>query len=288
MQTFDPDTTKWFLLNQKRLEIRAADIFRELQTSGFEPVLIKGWAAARNYPSNHPRHYSDIDIAVSSADFESVGSLITASSSSLSGVDLHNELRHLDSVPWQKLFDRSQLIELESGTIRILSPEDHLRVLATHWLNDGAANKERLWDIYYAVSNKPKDFDWSICLDSVSKTRRGWVICAIGLAHKYLDLSIDDLPFRAEVLSSPSWVLKTVEKEWAGDERLLPLQTCLRDPKLFIRQLRKRFPPNPIQATIEMEAPIDKTSRTTVQLRNIFRRTKPSIVRIFKVLKRRK
>jgi hypothetical protein len=288
MQTFDTDTTKWVRLNQKRLEIRAADIFREMQASGFEPVLIKGWAAARNYPLSHPRHYSDIDIAVASADFDPASALISESSSSLSGVDLHNELRHLDSVPWQKLFDRSHLIELDTGTIRILSPEDHLRVMTTHWLNDGAANKERLWDIYYAVSNRPKDFDWQICLDSVSKTRRGWVVCAIGLAHKYLELDINDLPFRDETSSIPSWVIKTVEKEWASDERLLPLQTCLRDPKLFIRQVRKRFPPNPIQATIEMEAPIDETSRTRIQLKNIFRRTKPSLGRIFEVLKRQK
>lgn len=288
MQTLDTETTKWVLLNQKRLEIRAAGIFSELRASGFEPVLIKGWAAAKNYPPNTSRYYSDIDIAVSSADFKAVSGIIAAARSSLSGVDLHNELRHLDSVPWPKLFGRSSVVETDSGPIRILSPEDHLRVMATHWLNDGGANKERLWDIYYAVTNRPSDFDWSVCLDPVSRTRRGWVICAIGLAHKYLDLPINDLPFRDDALKIPKWVIKTVEKEWTNNEPRRPLQTCLGDRKLFLRQLRKRFPPNPIEATIQTESPIDETGRTAIQIRNAFQRTKPSLSRIFEVLKRRR
>lgn len=287
MQFSEDQTDKWIILHQKRLELRALGIFDELHGLGFQPILIKGWAAARNYPTNRPRYYSDIDIAVSSLEFDRVSKLVSIPGSSLSVIDLHNELRHLDSVPWSELFDRSSLVELDGGSIRILSPEDHLRVMATHWLNDGGANKERLWDLYYAVENRPPEFNWSTCLDPVSETRRGWVIYAIGLAHKYLDLKIDDLPFRNAAADIPGWVTKTVENEWASSERLLPLQTCLSDPKLFLRQLRKRFPPNPIQATIEMEAPIDETGRTAIQFRNVLRRTSPSLTRIFEVLKRR-
>jgi len=288
MQSSEDQARKWIILHQRRLELRALAIFQELQGLGFQPILIKGWAAAKNYPSDRPRFYSDIDIAVSSSDFETVRGIVFASDSSLAGVDLHNELRHLDSVPWPELFDRSRVVEIDGGSIRILSAEDHLRVMAVHWLNDGGTNKERLWDIYYAVVNRPVDFDWSKCLDPISKTRRSWVICAIGLAHKYLDLPIEDLPFRDEELKIPHWVISTVEKEWADDEPFRPLQTCLGSPKIFLRQLRKRIPPNPIQATIEMEAPLDETSRTGIQIRNVFRRTKPSLTRIFEVLKRRK
>lgn len=286
MQLSEDQAGKWIILHQKRLELRALGIFQELHGLGFQPILIKGWAAAKNYPAGRPRFYSDIDIAVSSSDFESVQNVVASSNSSLSGIDLHNELRHLDSIPWPELFDRSLLCELDGGSIRILGAEDHLRVMTTHWLNDGGANRERLWDIYYAVANRPADFDWSKCLDPVNETRRGWVICAIGLAHKYLDLNIDDLPFRAEALQIPKWVINTVEKEWASNEPLMPLQTCLRDPRLFVRQVRKRFPPNPIQATIEMETKIDETSRAGIQLRNVFHRTIPSLSRIFEVLKR--
>jgi hypothetical protein len=287
MQTSEDQAGKWILLNQKRLELRALAVFQELHGLGFQPILIKGWAAARNYPPGRPRHYSDIDIAVSSAEFGAVSGVVAASKSSLAGIDLHNELRHLDSVPWPTLFARSQLVELDGGSIRILAAEDHLRVITTHWLNDGGANKERLWDIYYAVANRPADFDWAACLDPVSETRRGWVICAIGLAHKYLDLNIDDLPFRDEALQIPKWVIKTVEKEWASNEPLRPLQTCLRDPNLFLRQIKKRFPPNPIQAAIQTESPIDEIGRTAIQFRNVFQRTVPSLSRIFEVLKRR-
>lgn len=287
MQSSEDQTRKWIILHQKRLELRALDIFQELHGLGFEPILIKGWAAAKNYPPDRPRYYADIDIAVSTTDYEEASREIVASRSSLSGVDLHNELRHLDSVPWPTLFARSQVFELDSGHIRILSAEDHLRVLATHWLTDGGANKERLWDIYYAVANRPADFDWTKCLDPVSETRRGWVICAIGLAHKYLDLPLEDLPFRDEALKIPEWVIKTVEKEWANNEPHMPLQTCLGDRKLFLRQFRKRFPPNPIEATIQTESPINETGRTAIQLRNAFQRAMPSLSRMIEVLKRR-
>jgi hypothetical protein len=289
MQSSENDRdSKWILLNQSRLELQALRIFREMHELGFQPVLIKGWAAARNYPPDRARFYSDIDIAVSADDFTRVEQIMQTAGSGLSGIDLHNELRHLDSQPWTELFERSSLVEIEGGKLRILSAEDHLRVMATHWLTDGGANKDRLWDIYYAVANRPADFDWARCLDPVSETRRTWVVCAVGLAHEYLGLPIDDLPFREAAKNIPGWVIRTVEKEWAASESMLPLQRCLGDRKLFIRQLRRRFPPNPIQATIQMEAPIDETGRTSIQLRNAFHRAKPSISRIFEVLRQRK
>ncbi|QYO67344.1 nucleotidyltransferase family protein [Leptolyngbya sp. 7M] len=282
------DDLRWNLLMAKRMEHRIASIADELHSHNVEFIMFKGWGAARSYPADSPRTYADIDIAVGSNDFEKVEEICKGAKSSLNGIDLHSEFRHLDTLPWKQHLSRAITVEIENVRVKVPCPEDHLRIIATHWLNDGGENKERLWDIYYAVANRPADFDWSKCLDVVSDTRRGWVICAIGLAHKYLGLDISDLPFRDEASKIPKWITATLEREWPRGERLQPLQTCLGDPKLFIRQLRKRIPPNPIQATIEMEASIDDCPRGLIQLRNMVHRASPSLGRIFTVATRKR
>ncbi len=277
---------KWESINQKRLEKISVDVFRLFDSQGFNPLLIKGIAAAASFPQGVPRRFIDIDLAISSAQYEKGKELLEKDVRFGAHIDLHCELRSLDSLPWPDLFARSTFLELEFGRIRVLCPEDHLRVITTHWLNDGGENRERLWDIYYAVSNRPADFEWSKCLDCVSETRRGWVITAIGLAHRYLDLDISDLPFKEECENIPEWVIRTLEREWADPVRTRPLQTCLREPRLFFEQLRKRIPPNPIQATIQTESPIDDASRFFIQIRNIANRSVPSLERITKVIRR--
>lgn len=278
--------SKWETINQKRLEKISVDAFRLFDSEGFEPIVIKGIASAASYPQDVPRRFIDIDLSVSSEHFGRYKGFLEKDKRLGTHIDVHCELRSLDSLPWPDLFARSTFLELEFGRIRVLCPEDHLRVITTHWLNDGGENRERLWDIYYAVTNRPADFDWLKCLDCVSETRRGWVITAIGLAHKYLDLDISDLPFKEECENIPKWVTRTLEREWNDPVRTRPLQTCLREPKLFFKQLRKRIPPNPIQATIQTESPINDSSRFFIQIRNIANRSVPSLERITKVIRR--
>lgn len=164
--------------------------------------------------------------------------------------------------------------------VRLLRPEDHLRILCVHWLTDGGANRERLWDIYYAVENRPVNFDWDRCLKSVDKRRRKWVVCAIGLAHLYFGLRVEDTPLATEAKLIPEWVIKAVEKEWADEIRLRRLHDCLYDRKEFFRQLKKRFPPNAIQATVLTGGEFDDKPRTFYQIKKILMRTIPSIKRI--------
>ena len=274
------DDYRWYLLRTKHLEQLMIGSFEAFRAEGIEPVLIKGWAAARNYPDRKPRFFGDIDLAVSRADYERALALVERPGSGANGVDLHCELRHLDTLEWQKLFARSELIDLDTTQIRILAAEDHLRVLCVHWLTNGGESKERLWDIYYAVQNRPKSFDWSKCLDVVSENRRGWIIATIGLAHKYLGLDIGDLPFADEAKSLPGWLTRCVEKEWDRAIVMRPIHTALRDPKAFLQQVRKRFPPNPIQATVDCEGRFDDGTRVGYQIRDVFIRLVPSVKRV--------
>lgn len=267
---------RWNRLFARKLELETVQAFRFFRDNGIEPILIKGWAASRNYPDNTPRFYSDIDIAVDQRDHEKAKALLSTPPAAKVAVDLHRELRHLDLKPWTNLLRDSIQPELDGYPIRVPCAEDHLRILAVHWLNDGGERKDRLWDIFYAVTNRPPEFDWDRCLNVVDRIRQGWVIAAIGLTHRYFSLDISGLPFEKKVADLPPWLIKTVEKEWNSGVRSRSLHTCLREPKEFVRQMKKRIPPNPLQATIEQEGDLWAGSRLPFQLHSMKDRVLPS------------
>ncbi len=271
---------RWYLIQYKFQEHSIVKTFELFRKYNIEPILIKGWAAARYYPQKEERLFLDIDICVAPGVFKQAEKVLADCNKEGLMIDLHNGLRHLDKVVWDDLFENTELVKLESTNIRVLRPEDHLRVLCVHWLNDGAAVKARLWDIYYAVENRAPDFDWDRCLNTVDQKRRKWIVCAIGLAHLYLGLDLKNTPIAAEAEQIPKWVIRTVEKEWADKNRLKRLQDCLSDRKEFFLQLKKRFPPNPIQATVEVGGEFDDKPRIFYQAADIFIRIKPSLQRL--------
>jgi hypothetical protein len=278
------DELRWYLLARKKTESQIIKVFETFRRYGIEPILIKGWAAARNYPSDVPRFYGDTDIAVSSEDYDNALKLIDGPDAQAKGVDLHRELRHLDTVAWRTLYERSELVDVDGTEIRILAPEDHLRVLCVHWLTNAGEDRLRLFDIYYAVQNRPETFDWSDCLNGVSPSRRSWVVSTIGLANKYLGLNIDDLTFADEARRLPTWLTKAVERSWSTDSGLRGIDESITDRKLFFRQVRNRIPPNPIQATINCEGMFDERSRVGFQVRDTFGRMIPSIRRLSRAI----
>ncbi|HMT08186.1 MAG TPA: nucleotidyltransferase family protein [Pyrinomonadaceae bacterium] len=273
----DDESRKWFILQRAVEQRSVAAAFDFFRLHGLEPILFKGIAAGLNYPEGKVRVSTDIDLAFSKTDFEKAFALAQSDEYKGTTLDIHREFKHLDKVDWNVLFDRSQVIELGGLKIRIPSAEDHLRLLCVHWLIDGGWFRERLWDIYYAVDRRSETFDWSRCLDEVSANRRGWVICTIGLAHHYLQLPIDDLPFADEARNVPTWLIRAVEREWASGLRLAPIQQFVGQPALFFRQLRKRLPPNPITATLDVEGSLDSRFRFHFQIGSILKRLGPSL-----------
>ncbi len=276
-----PETYR--LLMFRVYEKKLRDVWDNLQENKIEPILIKGWAAALNYPNPYSRRLGDFDVAVNPADFERASALQI--NLQLGEVDFHNGLRQHDKVEWNDLFDNSILVKCGEREIRILRPEDHLRVLCVHWLGDGGRDKEKLQDIYYAVKNRPANFDWDRCLAVVGEKRRKWIIYTIGLTHKYFGLLIDDLPFAGEAKKLPQWLVKTVEKEWNNPVQFKYLETCLGSREEFFKQLGRRFPPNPIQAAVNMEGDFDGSTRVIYQIGDVFKRFVPSIKRLSNVLR---
>jgi hypothetical protein len=81
--------------------------------------------------------------------------------------------------------------------------------------------------------------------------------------------------------------MNAVEKAWASDVRLIPLQFCVGDRRKLLQQIRKRLPPNPVQATIDVEGEFDNGSRIPYQFRDFFLRASPWLRRIIPGVDRR-
>lgn len=268
----------WISLHFKVQEKKIAEAFEVFRSHNIEPILIKGWAIARLYPPGHQRPFADIDLCVSKKDYDHAQKIIQTDRIRRLNIDLHCELRHLDKLDWADLFENSYLEKIDETSVRILRSEDHLRILCVHWLTDGASRKDRLWDIYYSFNGK-QNFDWDRCLEQAGETRRRWVICTLGLVEKYLKVSLENTPFENKKIDIPGWLIKACEKEWNSSVPLKPLQNCLKNPKEILIQLKKRFPPNPIQATVETEGSFDSRTRIHYQFRNYFERAFQSAVR---------
>lgn len=279
----DKNDFYWKLLQRQVQEERIEKVFRAFDRQGIETILIKGWAAARNYPQPFDRLAVDIDAAVRPSSFAACEKLLK--DERILGVDLHKGLRRHDTLAWDDLYGASESVTIGGARVNILCAEDHLRVLCVHWLNDGGADKERLYDIYYAVKNRPAAFDWTRCLDAAGARRRKWIVCAIGLAEKYLGLDIEDTPVAVEAKNLPAWLVKTVEREWKNKVRLKPLHQCLRNGKELLEQIQLRVPPNPVQATVEVEGDFNGRTRIPHQVGSILLRLKPSLKRISRTMR---
>lgn len=279
ISSFRTDLEKIRLINHRVYETNLARVFHLLEKAGYEPILIKGWAAAQYYPKPWNRNIGDIDLVFRpEAIDENIGDIIYKNTKI--SFDIHSGFRLLDTVSIEDTFRRCIMENCLGTPIRVLRAEDHLRILCVHWMNDGGANKEKLWDIFYAIEKNRKNFDWEQCFGGISSKRRAWIQTVIGLAQMYLGLETKDLPFETEIGDNRRWVVRTVEQEWRSSIKLHPLGNSLRNKNELLKQIFKRIPPNPIQATVEMDREIDGEFRLGNQFFNIFKRMKPSIRKI--------
>jgi hypothetical protein len=266
---------KWNLLVQKVNERAAAAAIQRLVDDGIEAVLFKGWSVARYYPSSTIRAYGDIDIAVNPLQYRRAMESLRNSPTEKLNVDLHEGFRDRDTLPWSEVYSRTYEVDLDGVPVRLLGEEDQLRMVATHWLIDGGLFKDKLWDIYYLVTNRKPDFDWRLCMDFVGPIRKTWVISAIATARDYLDLDLADVPEEIVNFKLPNWYVQALEREWSKGLYLrLPILSCLKRPKVLFEQVSRRFPPNPIAATTDAEGPIDESPRLRYQVKSILKKVR--------------
>ena len=263
-----------------------------LSAKRVESILVKGWAVARLYPEPGLRPYGDIDLVVRPEQYSSA----VAATKGVGGeyyVDVHDGVGHLDDHSFDDLFERSAVIKLDDVDVRVLSAEDHLRLLCKHLLHHNAFRPLWLCDVAAAVENRASDFDWDRCLGR-NRRRADWVACAIGLAHELLGAEVTDTPVARRAARLPSWLAANVLKQWETPYNMsqapvthkAPMAQYLRDPRGLLGDLRRRWP-NPIEATVYVGGPFNELPRWPFQVGECVGRTAKFIARLPRALRER-
>jgi len=242
------------------------EAFAALRTAGVEPLLFKGWLAARLYSDPGLRPYGDIDLCVRPAD---AGAAREALAPVDVRVDLHIGLsasrEHsaaLADEPLELVFDRSQLVSLNEAELRVLAPEDHLALLCLHLASHGGHPPLQLCDVAAALEQLPGGFNWELCLGR-SERRGAWIAWTVQLAHRVLGARVDAVPVEVVSRRIPGWLEAAVLKRWGtpasvwwprGRQRT-PFRSSARNLREALETLRARWP-SPIAAAHELAPPV--------------------------------
>ena len=266
---------KLHAIKTARKERQLRQIVSLFRSAGIEPMLVKGWAIGRCYPDSGLRPYGDFDLVVRTSDRRTALKIASCFDDRWR-VDLQDAHLEFAERTVETVFERSVVIPLDGVPIRVPCPEDHLHILCVHALGHGLMRPLWLCDVAVALETRPASFDWGLCLGSTA--RSDWVACVIRAAHVLLGASLEGSPLEVREKPLPRWLVPTVLREWGtlfgsrASGPLLPITTELRRPNQWRRAISRRWP-NPVQATVRMEAQFDDAPRLPLQLACILRQS---------------
>lgn len=268
------NTYRLYTLYMALRERKIVQAFKYLRAAGVEPLLAKGWAAGQLYPERGLRPYGDLDLCVQPQQYSTALAALRSPDAPECAIELHNGFREFPDRCAQQLFERSRLVLLQDTKIRILGPEDHLRLLCLHALHHGVWRPLWLCDIAAGMESVSREFDWELCMSGDSWSSDG-VRCAFGVAHELLGVSLDAVPAAFKPKSLPRWLIPATLREWGTREHYMTsrgMGEYLWQSRGVIRALRLRWP-NPIRATSTVRAPLNELPRLPFQLAECFLRS---------------
>ena len=290
-------------LMQEQLE----KLLQIMEAAAIAAVPIKGWGCARHYAQAGTRPAGDIDICVRSEQMDAAIDALEREGATRvfdrnanrvgnarlreekfwfadappgwRAVELHAGLTdlHAPAEPsWDALLERGETVVIGQRSARVLAGEDHLRLLAIHFLRHEAARPLWLCDIGALLEARGDNWNWKRCLGR-DRVRRSWVVSALLLARELTGVSLEGAPFAHQVL--PAWLVPHVVAQWNGGhvpignpdseimwDYLRAPARLWRERDAFIGELRERWP-TPICAAIGCRQPLNKAPRLSWQLR---------------------
>jgi hypothetical protein len=262
--------------------LRLGGVLSRLDAAGVDALLIKGWAIARRYPEVGLRPYSDLDLIVRPGEAEAARAALMVPPVYEASVDLHDGPSRVDVLGFDQLAERAEVTQLGAQRVRILGPEDHLRLLALHALRHGVFRPIWLVDLAVCVEGRSAGFDWERCLGPIRRQGE-WVIDAVALAERLLGARVEDTPAAGRGDDLPGWLIRAVLRNWArgtGTSHLTPVFEALvarsRHPRLAWAEARRRWD-RPIEATLEVGAPFNRLPRWPFQAAAVAQRIRAGL-----------
>ena len=242
--------------------------------SGIEPILFKGWTLARLYPHKALRPFGDFDLLVPREQTERARTVLRELGTDLrerADVDTAETLaRYLPDRTEAELFGRAHSESLEGARFRVLSWEDHLRLVTLHQLHHGGWRPLWLCDVAVLLEAAPSDFSWETCLEGDGRLSEG-VLATVALAAELLGAR---LPTGTPDFAVPAWLRRAVLHGWVHGYESMP--ASLYELRALgwrgaVAALRARWP-DPVSATVHLRAPFRTVPRPAVQMAECLRR----------------
>ena len=247
------DSYRLELLRAELAEGELASLFEAFRADGLDPVLGKGWAVSRFYPSPGLRTYSDFDLYVTPGDFPRLNAILSKRNAPQRfEVDAHRGWSYLDDRDPAELLARTRQLPLRSSAVRVFGTEDQLRLACLHACAEGLIRPAWLCDVAFLTAAAAVDFDWDYFARG-SPRRTEWCFATIDLARDLLGIDVSHVPGRERRRPLPRWFGRSVLESWGKEPRprgvRTPMENVRRTPRAIIEALLARWP-HPIEATV--------------------------------------
>lgn len=241
-------------------EAEIAQVLASISEAGVRCLLIKGWAAARLYPEPGLRPYGDIDLLFHPDDLPRAAALLPLPGSDGPTVEAHAAgmaaYQVLPAAEWTEIEARAVFVPMGGFPVRVPCPEDHLRVLAFHFLIHGGWRPLWLCDIAAALEQPDALVDWDYLLRG-GRFQREWIGTTLLLARDLLGADLAFTPPEIREGTYPNWIGEALLVQWGlgtGPSRREALSRAhlrhLGTPVRIWREIRQHWP-NRIQACLE-------------------------------------